>query len=149
VESYARGRKTATDNSGSFTLGGIELGWFTVNVRMHQPNGTLHEKDFRLKTGMANVKLSLPETTDDSAGSAAPPVDLTGKPAPEIHVATWIHTEPLAAKAGGKVRILDFWGMECAPCLAGFPKVQKFWQEHQHDGIEFIARCLNAEWPDA
>lgn len=139
VESYARGRKTTTDNSGHFNLAGLELGWFSVNVRMHLPNGTLLDHLFRLKTGMANVTLTMPETSERSAGSAAPPVDLTGKPAPEIHVATWIHTEPLAAKAGGKVRILDFWGMECAPCLAGFPKVQKFWQDHQQDGIEFIA----------
>lgn len=139
VEAFVRGRKTNTDKAGRFVLDGLELGWFTADVRTTLPDGTKLEKDFRIKTGMHEIKLALPATGDDSQSSAGAPVDLVGKPAPEIHVATWIHTAPMNAKAGGKVRILDFWGMECAPCLAGFPKVQKFWQEHQQDGIEIVA----------
>lgn len=140
VEAFVRGRKTHTDKAGRFALDGLELGWLTVDVRTTLPDGTKLEKDFRVKTGMQQIKLTLPATGDDASyNAAAVPMDLVGKPAPEIHVATWIHTEPMNAKAGGKVRILDFWGMECAPCLAGFPKVQKFWQEHQQAGIEILA----------
>jgi hypothetical protein len=139
VRSYSRDRKTVTDKTGHFDLSGLEFGWFSLDLKSRLPDGTRLEKDFRAKTGMMQLKLTLPATADDSRNSSPAPIDLTGKPAPEIHVATWIHTEPLAAKAGGKVRILDFWGMECAPCLAGFPKLQKFWQEHQQDGIELLA----------
>ena len=140
VEAFVRGRKTHTDKAGHFALDGLELGWFTVDVRTTLPDGTKLEKDYRVKTGMQQIKLTLPATGDDAGhNAAAVPMDLVGKPAPEIHVATWIHTEPMNAKAGGKVRILDFWGMECAPCLAGFPKVQKFWQEHRQDGIDVLA----------
>jgi len=140
VNSYASDRKMVTDKAGRFAFNGVEQAWFTVEVSTAAQDGRQVRERFRIKTGMKNVCLDLRAApTDDSEWSSAPPLDLTGKAAPEIHVATWIHTEPLAVKAGGKVRILDFWGMECGPCLAGFPKVQKFWEQHHAEGIEIIA----------
>lgn len=140
VNAFARGRKTTADVEGRFELTGLEDGWFTVQLAgAAGAGGARWDKPFRLRTGSTNASLVLPESPGDEDDVVASPVDLTGRPAPEIHVATWLHTEPLAAKAGGKVRILDFWGMECAPCLSGFPKVQKFWEQHQKEGIEIIA----------
>ena len=138
VTSYRYDRKTLTDKEGRFELSGMEQGWLTLRVKTVSKDAGTMEEEFRLKAGMQNVPLDLPAEASPEF-SSAPPLDLTGKTAPEIHVGTWIHSEPLAEKAGGKVRILDFWGMECGPCLAGFPKVQKFWEKHGADGIEVIA----------
>lgn len=138
VESYSHGRKTTADQSGHFILTGLEFGWLRLQARTQLSDGTRLSKEFRAKTGMQQLKLTLPATADDSNYVSAAAIDLTGKPAPEIHVATWIDCKPIAAKAGGKVRILDFWGMECAPCLAGFPKLQKFWEQHQQE-VELLA----------
>jgi 5-hydroxyisourate hydrolase-like protein (transthyretin family)/thiol-disulfide isomerase/thioredoxin len=138
VTSYRYDRKTVTDKEGRFALGDMEQGWLTLRVKTVGKDGSEGEEEFRLKAGMQNVRLDLPAEASPEF-SSAPPLDLTGKTAPEIHVGTWIHSDPLAAQAGGKVRILDFWGMECGPCLAGFPKVQKFWEKHGADGIEIIA----------
>jgi 5-hydroxyisourate hydrolase-like protein (transthyretin family)/thiol-disulfide isomerase/thioredoxin len=139
IKAISRDRHALSNAKGRFELSGLERGWFSVEVSYRTAAGQDVEHRFRIKTGMKDVRLQMPAKTDDDSPLSAAPLNLIGKPAPDIHVATWINTQPLASKAGGKVRIVDFWGMECGPCLAGFPKVQKFWLEHQQDGIEFIA----------
>jgi thiol-disulfide isomerase/thioredoxin len=139
LRSFSRDRKITADAQGRFVFTGIEKGWFTAEVTYRNADGKGVQHRFRLKTGDENSRVQLPAETEDYAPLPLEPVNLIGKPAPEIHVETWMNTEPLATKAGGKVRILDFWGMECSPCIATFPKVAKFWKDHQKDGIEFIA----------
>ena len=143
--SVERQRKAKSIAQGRFVMDGLEKGWFPVTVSYLNAEGKHIKKDFRLKTGMNQAQLQMPERTVEYPGRPVEPLQLTGKPAPEIHVATWINTAPLDTKAGGKVRILDFWGLECAPCLASFPKAQKFWEEHQDKGIEFIA--ITSDYP--
>ncbi|MCW0217990.1 MAG: carboxypeptidase regulatory-like domain-containing protein, partial [Prosthecobacter sp.] len=139
IDAYSRGTKTTADAQGRFTLSGMEKGWFTADINHLSAEGRRVEKRYRLKTGMKDIRVTLPAQSE-ARNNGPVPVSLLGKPAPEIHVASWLNSPPLATQAGGgKVRILDFWGMECGPCLAGFPKVQAFWQLHQKDGIEIIA----------
>jgi thiol-disulfide isomerase/thioredoxin len=72
---------------------------------------------------------------------------MIGKNAHPVEVASWINSAPLGSvPAQGKVRILDFWGTESAPCLAAMPKLQTFWQAHQTDPLELIA--LTGPLPD-
>ena len=39
----------------------------------------------------------------------------------------------------GKVVLVDFWATWCAPCLAEFPVIEKFYRKHQGEGFEVIA----------
>ncbi|QIF04336.1 carboxypeptidase regulatory-like domain-containing protein [Roseimicrobium sp. ORNL1] len=139
MESYGRGRKTSTDEAGAFKMSGLVDGWFTVQVEARHDDGERVELRERLKTGMKNAKLVLPAKNREVAALPAEPVDLIGKPAPQVEYTKWVNCEPLAPHGQGKVRILDFWGIECAPCIASFPKVQKFWEAHKDKDIEIVA----------
>ena len=139
IESYENGSSAFTDVSGGFQLEKLRAGWFTVTATGAKDSGAAISEEFRLKPGMTKVRLQMPPKTREQTPLPVKEVDLTGMPAPEIQVATWLNSAALSAKAGGKVRILDFWGMECGPCLAGFPKAQAFWAAHQKEGLEIIA----------
>lgn len=43
-----------------------------------------------------------------------------------------------SGKLKGKVAVLDFWGIWCAPCLRAMPKVQKLYDEFREAGVEVI-----------
>ncbi|RBP45123.1 thiol-disulfide isomerase/thioredoxin [Roseimicrobium gellanilyticum] len=139
VESFERGRKTATDKEGRFKLSGIVNGWFTLKAETLNGSGQKVEREVRIKTGMKDVKIALPGKMEETPAYPLDPVDLIGKAAPQVEFTTWVNCEPLAAHGRGKVRILDFWGIQCAPCIAAFPKVQKFWETHRDKGIEIVA----------
>lgn len=139
IEVYEYGVKATANKQGRFTLTGLRKGWFTAEVKAKTADGMKIEKRQRMKPGMSNARIQLPPKTREDAAQPAIPLDLIGKPAADLQIATWINSEPLSAQAGGKVRILDFFGMQCAPCLAGFPKVQAFWEAHRDKNIEVIA----------
>jgi thiol-disulfide isomerase/thioredoxin len=139
MESYSRGRKTTTDDAGVFKISGLVGGWFTVQVEARHDGGERVELQVRLKTGMKTAKIVLPAKNREEVARSAEPVDLIGKPAPQVEYTKWVNCEPLAPHGTGKVRILDFWGIECAPCIAAFPKVQKFWEANRDKGIEIVA----------
>ncbi|MEZ0273542.1 MAG: hypothetical protein ACAH88_01445, partial [Roseimicrobium sp.] len=139
VESYDRDRKTTTDAAGRFKLGGVVKGWFTVDVKARTDDGEKAELRVRLKSGMKDVKITLPEKSREMFALPAEPVDLIGKTAPQVEYTKWMNSDPLGPHGRGKVRILDFWGLECSPCIATFPKVQKFWEAHKDKGIEIVA----------
>lgn len=139
IEVWEYGVKATADKQGRFALTGLRKGWFTAEVKAPAADGVKIETRQRLKPGMSNVRVKLPPKTREYEQPPALPLDLIGKPAADLQIATWINSPPLSAKAGGKVRILDFFGMQCAPCLAGFPKVQAFWEAHRDKNIEVIA----------
>ena len=91
---------------------------FTAEVKATTAAGMKIEKRQRMKPGMSNARIQLPPKTREYVAQPAIPLDLIGKPAADLQIATWINSEPLSAQAGGKVRILDFFGMQCAPALA-------------------------------
>lgn len=43
-----------------------------------------------------------------------------------------------SGKLKGKVAVLDFWGMWCAPCVRAMPKVQKLYEAFKEAGVEVI-----------
>jgi thiol-disulfide isomerase/thioredoxin len=139
IEAWEYGVKAAANKQGRFALTGLRKGWFTAEVKATTADGTKIETKQRLKPGMSNVRVQMPPKTREHEPPPTIPLVLIGKPAADLQIATWINSEPLSAKAGGKVRILDFFGMQCAPCLAGFPKVQAFWETHRDKNIEVIA----------
>jgi len=76
--------------------------------------------------------------------------DLFGKPCPHWHAvaARGIDADVQPADLRGKWVLLDFWGLECAPCLAtGIPRLARFYEEHaaERDRFEIISICMSIE----
>ncbi len=134
-------RKTHTDAQGRFELTGLVKGWFHITATARNAHAQELECGRRVKTGSTTLQLRLPEHPSAPFSLPDQPLNLIGQTAPPLHVETWINSAPLPAKAANKVRIIDFWGLQCGPCLANLPKVAAFWQEHQKDDLEFIAHC--------
>ena len=136
-------RKTHTDAQGRFELTGLVKGWFHITATATARNAQAQELECgrRVKTGTTTLQLRLPEHPSAPFSLPGQPLNLIGQTAPPLHVETWINSAPLPATAANKVRIIDFWGLQCGPCLANLPKVAAFWQEHQKDDLEIIAHC--------
>ncbi|WP_395753919.1 carboxypeptidase regulatory-like domain-containing protein [Prosthecobacter sp.] len=134
-------RNTHTDAQGRFQLTGLVKGWFHITASARNAQSKKIYRGQRVKTGTTTLELRLPEHPREIPSRPEQPLNLIGQVAPPLQVETWINSPALAAKASTKVRIIDFWGLQCGPCLAALPKVATFWQEHQHEDLEIIARC--------
>jgi thiol-disulfide isomerase/thioredoxin len=134
-------RKTHTDAQGRFELTGLVKGWFHITASARNAQAQELQYGTRVQTGSTALQLRMPEHPPEHLVLPEEPLNLTGQTAPPLQVETWINSSPLAAKAGGKVRIIDFWGLQCGPCLANLPKIASFWQEHQHEALEIMAHC--------
>lgn len=137
-------RKTNTDSAGRFQLTGLVQGWFNLLVSSQNAQGLQLQQRKRVKTGSTNISLQLPESPPAPQSRPEQPLNLLGQKAPPLQTIAWIHSPALTPQPVNKVRIIDFWGLQCGPCLAALPKVAAFWQEHQHDDLELIAYCSYA-----
>jgi protocatechuate 3,4-dioxygenase beta subunit/thiol-disulfide isomerase/thioredoxin len=139
VSAYMMYRKSISDENGNFRITGLMAGWFEIKAAF-EPEGQMKTvSEQRAKPGMENIILRLEPEKPEPKARPVEPLNLIGTPAPDIDVETWFNSEPHSAKAGGKVRILDFWGLRCAPCIATMPKIAKFWDAAPQDKLEIIA----------
>lgn len=70
-------------------------------------------------------------------------LDLVGKPAPDIDVKD-IHGKPIRlADFKGKVVLLDFWAVECEPCVGDFPRLEALYGKYRAQGFEIIGISLD------
>jgi peroxiredoxin len=61
------------------------------------------------------------------------------KPAPELEVTTWIGSEPLKlADLHGKIVVLDFWGIDCGPCLGDIESLNKIHERGKTEPVIVI-----------
>jgi peroxiredoxin len=67
--------------------------------------------------------------------------NLTGQPAPEIHVARAVQGLPSATPASwrGKVVVLKFWFSGCPACRASLPQFQSLYERYASRGVQFLA----------
>lgn len=64
---------------------------------------------------------------------------LIGTAAPELTAARWLENGPLKlSDLRGKVVLLDFWAMWCAPCVAAFPHYRKLQSDYAAQGFQVI-----------
>lgn len=64
---------------------------------------------------------------------------LIGKPAADLAAARWLDSPPLKLnELRGKVVLLDFWAMWCAPCLKAFPYLRAWQTDHASKGFTVI-----------
>jgi hypothetical protein len=65
----------------------------------------------------------------------------SGEPeqAPALGEVTWLTGEGKPPLLGGKVVLIDFWGLQCQPCLDSFPVVQGIYDKYRSRGMEVVA----------
>ncbi len=70
-------------------------------------------------------------------------LDLVGKPAPTLS-ASDIHGKPVRlADLKGKVVLLDFWAVECEPCVGDFARLETLYATYRDRGFEIIGISLD------
>jgi peroxiredoxin len=65
------------------------------------------------------------------------------KPTPQFHVKALDGTELDLAALRGKVVVLNFWSLGCAPCRAEIPELNRLVEEFKEKGVVFIAFGLD------
>jgi thiol-disulfide isomerase/thioredoxin len=64
---------------------------------------------------------------------------LIGKPAPEVSALRWLDGQPVRLRElRGKVVLIDFWAMWCAPCVAAFPHFREWQSKYAGKGFEIV-----------
>lgn len=64
---------------------------------------------------------------------------LIGKPAPEVLAPRWLDGQPVKLSGlRGKVVLIDFWAMWCAPCVAAFPHFREWQSKYAGKGFEIV-----------
>jgi len=59
-----------------------------------------------------------------------------GRVPPALEVAGWVNTDPMTlAGLKGKVVVLDFWGIFCAPCRKLMPHLSQLYEKHRGEGL--------------
>lgn len=64
---------------------------------------------------------------------------LIGDPAPELAATRWLDSSSKnLSELRGKVVLLDFWAMWCAPCVTAFPYLREFRSTYENKGFEIV-----------
>ena len=61
---------------------------------------------------------------------------LFGRAAPALSVQRWFNSRDTEQRA--RLTLIDFWSMNCAPCVASFPKLAAIGQRHSPTGIRIV-----------
>ena len=79
------------------------------------------------------------------AGKADTSYELIGKPVPDF-TATNLDGNPISIQDyRGKVVLLDFWAVWCAPCIAEIPNVKRVYDTYKDEGFDVIGVSLDFE----
>ena len=125
-------RGTTSDANGDFRLEGLAEEWMWLSVNFNLPTATM----VRVKAGDQQVLVELPKPrargNRDEVNRTEHFEAMIGKPAPAVQATTWINAPALPAEQWrGRVVMVNFWAVTCAPCIGALPEEQKFWEANR------------------
>ncbi len=132
----------ATDESGKFVINGLVDGWLDVEIRRSRKLLPL-----RLRTGNDEKKIIF--ELRHQRLLLDQPINFVGKLAPDLVGEFWFHTDPLAARSEGKVRLVFFSGIDRSLSFQRNPirALEKFREEIPDEDLEII--LVHGNWPKA
>lgn len=136
--------EVSTNAEGKFTLRGVVEGWLDVKAtRIEKKIAFVTQK--RVRTGSENIVITLRD--EPWAGKIEALVDQMGKPAPPLTAQNWFHTDPLPAHQPGKVRLIQFVGLDRPLIFSSniLPPLQKLREELPEPELEIIV--VHGAWP--
>ena len=129
---------TQTDRHGYFILKGVYSDWLDLHIK-HSLNDE-DPTEVRTKPGLENEVFRMKGKSNEDKFETLPKgFSWIGKVAPKVEVDRWMNTEGYPELNKGKVRIIDFWNIQCGPCVANLPKMEKFWQKNKGRKLEMIS----------
>lgn len=137
-----RQQSQTTDQKGRFRFKGAVAE--TVELQCNIGNRGQFDRQ-KVPAGSMNVLLVLPPDTEMARvplggdEMAARFAVLDGKPAPALQTGSWVNgTSRTLPQLRGKVVLIDFWGMNCGPCMAALPAVQRTAERFASRGVVVI-----------
>ena len=64
--------------------------------------------------------------------------EMEGGPMPPLALEDWINGQPGPEDLAGKIVVVDYWAIWCAPCMASIPKKNEMAQNHADDGVVVV-----------
>ena len=108
---------------------------------VHQQLAGLHEK--LGNTDLAKEHQRKAEPKPVLLREPEPAMELIGKVVPDFS-ATDLDGNPISLEQyRGKVVLLDFWAVWCAPCIAEMPKIKKVYDTYKNEGFDIIGISLD------
>ncbi len=113
---------------------------FEEAVKQHPGELSLFERLAYVHNKLGNLELA-----ESYRRKADPSADLIGKPVPDFH-AVDLDGNPISLQDyRGKIVLLDFWAVWCAPCIAEMPNIKKVYETYKAKGFEVIGVSLDGD----
>ncbi len=102
----------------------------------------------RPEPGPESSPESSPEPEPEPEPAPAPPMmPIVGRKAPSFDVEDVEGARHRLKDLRGKVVVLNFWFIECKPCLAELPRLNALADAHRDEGVVFLAPSVNERAP--
>lgn len=123
-----------SDSQGRFRIG-------PVAREINMVSAFYNQNDFRTSVGSKKVVLTIDTRKKaPNFGAMQPKVSpWIGKEAPEfIDVEAQPGTPKTLRELRGKIVVLDFWGIDCGPCLGELPGGERLWKSYRDRGVQVL-----------
>jgi len=125
-------RETLSDGEGRYMIGGLP-----ERRRLRIEASCYREGKFGwrvVRVGDRNADILMRSVEEPERPSEE------GRIAPELSVSLWVNSAPMRLeKLRGKVVYLDFWSVNCGPCVASIPRLEDLQRRYRDSDLVIIA----------